>query len=256
MQNELAAGNPLIMYLVILTILIMVMVTEMLLVPVSLIMAMLLPIWANVRPASGAELRTKPERRLYEVNLFSDPERRYRQRGEDEVLMASGGGDDFESFVAGVQSRLQRTAWLLTGNWQEAEDLVQTSLAKAWRHWDRVATADNPEAYTRRTLMNSFLSARRRRWRAEQPDATVQPPPVGDPADLVALRTSILAALAQLSARQRAAVVLRFFDDLPEAQVADVMGCRLGTVKSTTAKALERLRVQPGLNGLVQEAQP
>jgi RNA polymerase sigma-70 factor (sigma-E family) len=143
-----------------------------------------------------------------------------------------------------------------TGNWAEAEDLVQTSLAKAWRHWDRVAAADNREAYTRRILMNSFLSARRRRWRAEQSHATVQPRPLGDTADLVALRSSLLAALAQLSARQRAAVVLRFFDDLPEAQVAEVMGCRLGTVKSATAKALKRLRVQPGLQGLVQEAQP
>ncbi len=170
--------------------------------------------------------------------------------------MAPGGNDDFESFVAGVQGRLQRTAWLLTGSWEEAEDLVQTSLAKAWRHWDRVCAADNPEAYTRRVLLNSFLSARRRRWWAEKPHEAVQPPPIGDSTDLVALRTSVLAALARLPARQRAAVVLRYFNDLPEAKVADIMGCRLGTVKSTTAKALDRLRVQPGLQELAQEAQP
>ncbi len=204
-------------------------------------------------PSSG---RRRSANALTTVNLFLDPERRYGQRGDDGSLMAPGGNDDFESFVAGLQGRLQRTAWLLTGSWEEAEDLVQTSLAKAWRHWDRVSSADDPEAYTRRTLLNSYLSARRRRWRAEQPHEAVQPPPVGDSADQVALRTSVLAALAQLPARQRAAVVLRFFDDLPEAKVAQVMGCRLGTVKSTTAKALERLRVQPGLQGLVQEAQP
>ena len=76
-----------------------------------------------------------------------------------------------------------------------------------------------------------------------------------DPSDSVAERATIGAALAALSARQRAAVVLRFFDDLPEAQVAEIMGCRVGTVKSTTASAVERLRATPGLRGLFEEVQ-
>ncbi|MGH9122207.1 MAG: SigE family RNA polymerase sigma factor [Acidimicrobiales bacterium] len=167
--------------------------------------------------------------------------------------MAAGGTDDFDSFVVGIQSRLQRSAWLLTGNWDDAEDLVQISLAKVWRHWDRVAGADSPEAYTRRTMLNSFLTSRRRRWHGEQPYSTLDPAPVGDAADYVAVRTSVMEALAHLSPRQRAAVVLRFFDDLGEAQVAEAMGCRPGTVKSTTSKALSRLRLEPGLQGLVEQ---
>lgn len=165
------------------------------------------------------------------------------------------GGDEFTAFVAGVQSGLQRTAWLLTGSWDEAEDLVASSLAKVWRHWDRVSVADARDAYARRMLVNVFLSSRRRLWRLEQPHAAPEPPAVRDPSDSVAVRATIEAALAELSARQRAAVVLRFFDDMTEAQVADVMGCRVGTVKSTTAKAVERLRVMPGLQGLFEEVQ-
>lgn len=165
------------------------------------------------------------------------------------------GGDEFTAFVAGIQSGLQRTAWLLTGSWDEAEDLVASSLAKVWRHWDRVSVADARDAYARRMLVNVFLSSRRRLWRLEQPHAAPEPPAVRDPSDSVAVRATIEAALAELSARQRAAVVLRFFDDMTEAQVADVMGCRVGTVKSTTAKAVERLRVMPGLQGLFEEVQ-
>lgn len=165
------------------------------------------------------------------------------------------GGDEFTAFVAGIQSGLQRTAWLLTGSWDEAEDLVASSLAKVWRHWDRVSVADARDAYARRMLVNVFLSSRRRLWRLEQPHAAPEPTAVRDPSDSVAVRATIEAALAELSARQRAAVVLRYFDDMTEAQVADVMGCRVGTVKSTTAKAVERLRVMPGLQGLFEEVQ-
>lgn len=165
------------------------------------------------------------------------------------------GGDEFSIFVAGVQSRLQRTAWLLTGSWVEAEDLVASSLAKVWRHWDRVSVANARDAYVRRMLVNVFLSSRRRLWRLEQPHAAPEPPAVKDLSDSVVVRATLEAALAELSARQRAAVVLRFFDDLPEAQVAEIMGCRVGTVKSTTAKAIERLRVMPGLQGLFEEVQ-
>lgn len=165
------------------------------------------------------------------------------------------GGDEFAAFVAGVQGGLQRTAWLLTGSWEEAEDLVASSLAKVWRHWDRVSVANNRDAYARRVLMNVFLSSRRRLWRLERPHAAPEPPAADDPSDSVAMRATIEAALVQLSARQRAAVVLRFFDDMSEAQVADVMGCRVGTVKSTTAKAVARLRVTPGLQGIFEEVQ-
>ena len=165
------------------------------------------------------------------------------------------GGDEFTAFVASVQSDLQRSAWLLTGTWEEAEDLVALSLVKVWGHWDRVSVANAREAYARRILVNVFLSSRRRLWNLERPHAAPEPPAVKDPSDSVAVRATIGAALAALSARQRAAVVLRFFDDLPEAQVAEIMGCRIGTVKSTTARAVERLRATPGLRGLFEEVQ-
>ena len=168
--------------------------------------------------------------------------------------MEAEGSVDFGAFVAATQGRLQRTAWLLTGNWEEAEDLVQTALAKAWRHWDRVVTADSPEAYARRILSNSFLSSRRRRWWGERPVSEVEPVPSGDQSEQVALRAAIEAGLKQLTARQRAAVVLRYFSDLSEAEVAEIMHCRVGTVKSTTARAFELLRAQPGFDGLLREA--
>lgn len=165
------------------------------------------------------------------------------------------GGDDFAAFVAGVQGGLQRTARLLTGSWEEAEDLVASSLVKVWRHWDQVSVANDRDAYARRMLVNTFVSSRRRLWRLEQPHAAPEPPAVDDPSDAVAERATIDAALDLLSARQRAAVVLRFFDDLSVGQVAGVMGCRVGTVKSTTAKAVERLRAAPGLQGVFEEVQ-
>lgn len=162
---------------------------------------------------------------------------------------------DFSTFVVGCQRRLQRLAWLLTGNWASAEDLVQTALAKAWRHWDRVAAAYDAEAYVRRVLVNCFVSDRRRRWRAERPVPMVPEPPGRDTTAVVALQVSVHGALAALAPRQRAVIVLRYFADLTEAEVADLLGCRVGTVKSTTAKALQRLRQQPGLGGLLEEVQ-
>ena len=170
--------------------------------------------------------------------------------------MVSGGSDDFDVFVAGVQRRLLRSSWLLTADWEDAEDLVQSCLAKVWRHWGRVRAADEPEAYVRRVLLNTFLSARQRRWRGERAAAGPEPASVDDPADDLALRNSLLAGLARLSPRQRAVVVLRYFDDLSEVEVARVMGCRPGTVKSTASKALEHLRAQPGLQALTMGVEP
>lgn len=163
--------------------------------------------------------------------------------------------EDFAVFVASRQRRLQRTAWLLTGDWAAAEDLVQTALARTWRHWDRVAAADDPDAYVRRVLMNSFTSAWRRRWRGEVPTRDLPDRPGGDVADEVVLRLSVQSALARLPRRQRAVVVLRYVEDLSEAQVAQVLGCAVGTVKSSGSKALARLRQEPGLAGLLEGVQ-
>lgn len=167
-----------------------------------------------------------------------------------------GEADGFAEFVGTRQRRLQRAAWLLTGDWTTAEDLVQTALARAWRHWRRVDAAGDPDAYVRRILVNSFVSASRRRWLGERPVASVPDrPALGEFSADVGNRLLVRAALARLSHRQRAVLVLRYFDDLTEAQVADVMGCAVGTVKSTAAKALERLRADADIADLLERMQ-
>lgn len=160
----------------------------------------------------------------------------------------------FSAFVASRERRLQQAAWLLTGDWWAAEDLVQSALAKAWRHWDRVVRADDPDAYVRRVLANTFATGLRRRWRGELVTATLPDGPVGGELEAeTASRLTVQAALSRLPPRQRVVVVLRFVDDLSERQVAAVLGCAVGTVKSTTAKALERLRADPDVAELLKE---
>jgi RNA polymerase sigma-70 factor (sigma-E family) len=162
--------------------------------------------------------------------------------------------DGFRDFVAGRSAALVRSAYLLTGNRATAEDLVQTALAATWSRWERVVRQDAPEAYVRRVMVTTFLTWNRRRWRAEHPTATL--PETVDPDDGYAatdLRVGMVAALAGLPPRQRAVVVLRYFDDLTEIQVAGVLECSVGTVKSQTAKAFTALRGQPQLRGLLVE---
>ncbi len=144
----------------------------------------------------------------------------------------------FEQWVAARRPALMRTAYLLTGDPHDAEDLVQTSLIKVVPHWARVAA--DPEAYVRQVLVTANVSRwRRRRWREVHTDAL--PDRAGaSPAtdDRLALRD----ALAQLAPRQRAVVVLRYYEDLTERQTAEVLGVAVGTVKSQARDALTRLR--------------
>jgi RNA polymerase sigma-70 factor (sigma-E family) len=151
--------------------------------------------------------------------------------------------DGFRDFVAARSGALVRSAFLLTGDQGEAEDLVQAALTKAWMRWGRILRQDAPEAYVRRIMLSTFLTWRRRRWRGEIFVANVpDQPDRRDHFAEVERRSAVLAALRKLPPRQRAVVVLRFFDDLTEAQAADAMGCSVGTVKSQSAKALARLR--------------
>ncbi|MCP9208603.1 SigE family RNA polymerase sigma factor [Streptomyces cucumeris] len=148
----------------------------------------------------------------------------------------------FEEFVAARGPRLLRVAWLLTGDAHLAEDLLQTVLAKVWPKWRRIA-ADNPEAYVRRALVNTHASWWRRRWRGEVPhdelpDVTAAP----DPFESVDLEQSLAAAVRRLPGRQRAVVVLRYFEDLSVEDTAEVLGCTAGTVKSQASKALRTLQ--------------
>jgi RNA polymerase sigma-70 factor (sigma-E family) len=160
--------------------------------------------------------------------------------------------EGFAQFVAARQRALQRTAWLLTGDWAVAEDLVQTALVRSWPRWERIRRRDDPELYVRRAMVNTWASWRRRRWWGERPSETVpDAPAAGDVAAEVTVRVAVRSALRSLTARQRAVLVLRIFDDMTEAQVAYVLGCAVGTVKSTMAQAAARLRDDPQLAGLM-----
>lgn len=154
---------------------------------------------------------------------------------------------DFDGFVASRGSALWRTAWLLTGDRHSAEDLVQTALGKAWPHWARVSRSGSFEAYVRRTMFTTYVAWYRRRWNAEVPTEHLpEQSRIGD-VERVAFQRDVAVALVQLPRGQRAVVVLRYFEDLTEAQTAEVLGCSVGTVKSQTSRALAALRASPAL---------
>jgi RNA polymerase sigma-70 factor (sigma-E family) len=153
---------------------------------------------------------------------------------------------DFDAFVAARAKVLWRAAWLLTGDHHRAEDLVQTSLAKAYPHFSRLGDDEAFEAYLRTTMYHTYLAWWRRRWTGEVPSdvdggATTEPD--------VALHHDLVRALADLPRQQRAVVVLTYFDDLSHPRAAEVLGISVGTVKSTLARALAKLRVSPRLEG-------
>jgi len=159
---------------------------------------------------------------------------------------------DFAEFVGARQRALQRTAWLLTGDWALAEDLVQTALARTWPRWDRIRRRDSPDSYVRQVIVNTWLTWRRRKWRGEQAFAAVPDGPApGDHAAEIVVRLAVRQALETLTERQRAVVVMRVFDDMPEADVARTLNISVGTVKSTVAQALAKLRQDPRLTSLM-----
>jgi RNA polymerase sigma-70 factor (sigma-E family) len=162
--------------------------------------------------------------------------------------------EGFAQFVEARERALQRTAYLLTGDWALAEDLVQTALARAWPRWERIQRRDDPEIYVRRVMVNTWATWSRRRWRGERPSAAVpDSAATGDVAEEVTVRIGLREALGSLTPRQRAVLVLRVYDDLSEAQVADVLNCAVGTVKATMSQALAKLRQNPRLTGLIEQ---
>ncbi len=152
--------------------------------------------------------------------------------------------DDFTDFVSASSARLLRTAYLVTGDAQQAQDLLQTALERTYRRWGRVRRKELPEAYVRRMIVNAATDA----WRSGRgrqniafDEAAI--PPIPDAAvDGVIARQALLASVRELPAGQRAVLVLRYFDDLTEAETARVLGCSVGTVKSQHARAIARLR--------------
>ncbi|MGF7239046.1 MAG: SigE family RNA polymerase sigma factor [Frankia sp.] len=155
--------------------------------------------------------------------------------------------DAFTGFVAETGGRLARIAYLLVGGDRTAgEDLLQGALERTYRHWSRVIRAGDAEAYVRRALVNAAINRRRRRFREEPLEAAGPDGPV-DRIDLggsSAARDEIVRALRTLPARQRAVVVLRYLDDLSEAETAAVLGCAVGSVKSQASRGLARMRAQ------------
>ena len=161
------------------------------------------------------------------------------------MTVASSGGRvsrvDFDEFVAARSTALLRTAYLLTRDHALAEDLLQTALTRSWLSWSKIE--GEPEPYVRRTMVNTYASWWRRKWNGEQPTEQMPDGTAGESgADL-----DLWEALGRLPRRQRAVVVLRYFEDLTEAQTAEVLGCSVGTVKSQTSKAFAKLRIDPAL---------
>jgi RNA polymerase sigma-70 factor (sigma-E family) len=145
--------------------------------------------------------------------------------------------EDFEEFVRARSATLFGTALLLTGDRHLAEDLLQTALAQAWRNWGKVHSSH--EGFVRRILVNTYVTWWRRRWNGERPTAELPESAMhsSDRDRGVDLRD----AVRRLPKRQRAVIVLRYFEDLSEAEVAQVLGCSVGTVKSQAHRALAKL---------------
>jgi len=147
---------------------------------------------------------------------------------------------EFAEFASAASPRLRRTAFLLCGNWHTAEDLAQTALAKVFASWPRIRRRGAADAYATRTLVNTFLADRRLRRHGEILTARLPERAAGGPAPET--RIVVLDALAMLPPQSRATVILRYWVDLNVDQTAAVLGCSPGTVKSTTARALARLK--------------
>jgi len=165
--------------------------------------------------------------------------------------MSTADENAFRAFALTRRPSLRRTAFLLCGDWHQADDLVQAALVKLYVAWPRVRSSEPPDGYMHRILVRCYLDERRRPWRRESPvdvleDAAAAP---GHTDELLDLR----AGLAHLPKRQRATLLLRFWLDESVAQTAEALGCSEGTVKSQTARALNTLRSLLGDPALVAE---
>jgi RNA polymerase sigma-70 factor (sigma-E family) len=155
--------------------------------------------------------------------------------------------DEFDEFVRSRSTSLLRAAYLLTGDQHLAEDLVQSALARTHRSWKTLHRSGNAEAYTRKVMYHLQVSWWRRGKVAESMPGEIPEPrssgASGDVADGLAMRLTLRQALARLTPKQRAVLVLRFYEDRSEAEAAAILELNIGTIKSQTVKALNRLRV-------------
>jgi RNA polymerase sigma-70 factor (sigma-E family) len=151
--------------------------------------------------------------------------------------------EDFDAFVRARWTTTARLAYALTLDHQKAEDLAQESFTKLWFHWKKVR-AESPEGYLRKIVTTTFLSGARRRWSAERPTETPPDTVIGPETGQVDDRLALHAAMSRLSPRQRAAVYLRYAEDLSEQTVASLLGCSVGSVKQHTRRGLDALRAE------------
>ena len=149
---------------------------------------------------------------------------------------------EFKAYAAGRMRDLRRTAFLLCGDWHHADDVVQTVFTKLYVNWDKVQRHDRLDGYVRTMLVRATFERRRRMsWRRELSSA--EPPDIGaTPTGSVEDRLVLFDALAKMPPRQRAVVVLRFWEDLDVTETAHLLGCTEGTVKSQSARGLAKLR--------------
>ncbi|GAA1581121.1 SigE family RNA polymerase sigma factor [Kribbella sancticallisti] len=150
----------------------------------------------------------------------------------------------YVEFVEVASASLRRTAFLVCGDWHRADDVVQDALCKLYLSWSKVDRGGNPVAYARRMVVNAALDSGRRPWRREVPTDVLPADRVHQDDSAVGLadRDELLRALRSLGPRQRACVVLRYYEDLSIEQTAEILGCSAGTVKSQAARGLEALR--------------
>jgi RNA polymerase sigma-70 factor (ECF subfamily) len=158
--------------------------------------------------------------------------------------------EDFRDFVATRSGALLRTAYLLAGDWATAEDLLQTALTKTYLAWKRLGRIESIEPYTRRVLVNTATSWWRRRWHGERPTEILPETAQPDGLDERLERDALWRHVRTLPARQRAVLVLRFYEDQSEAETARLLGVSVGTVKSQCSRALASLRAKLGEEGI------
>ena len=162
---------------------------------------------------------------------------------------------EFSEFMNGRWLQLLRLGYVLTGDRGLAEDLAQTALARAYASWPQIRRAGDPDAYVRRVMVNANHSRFRKRRVAEQLTGVVPEPPPVEVAGGSDDRVTLMAALMSLPLGQRSVVVLRFWLDMTETQVADALGCSVGTVKTQGSRALAKLRASAGLDEGVSREQ-
>ena len=157
---------------------------------------------------------------------------------------------DFRTWAVARREPLRRAAFLMCGDWFLADDLVQDATARVFAAWDKLAERGDPDAYARRIVVNLLIDERRRPWRRREINHDVLPEPRQTPSLSDGLQSDVLAALAKVPPRQRAVLVLRFFEDRSVDDAAAILGCSPGTVKSQTSKGLSNLRAALAERGL------